>query len=108
MNKVHKDGRALLKLSRELELELAPDKDLSRKNNPDSKPAPTDGIQRQDTDYDVTPEIPTPEPSGRKSKDQHKQKKSGREGAERRARMAISSWMKSALKDADRKPLNGG
>jgi hypothetical protein len=67
MNKVHKDGRALLTLSRQVDRTTM--KDPSSRKDADPKPAPHTGIQRQDTDYDVKPEIPTPAPSKQKSND---------------------------------------
>lgn len=67
MNHVHKDGRALLRLSRktypaqeEKSSKVKPAADKAGK--PDSAPKP--GIQRQDTDYDVKPSIPKPKPDG--------------------------------------------
>lgn len=65
MNRVHKDGRALLALSGKMNL------GVRNKSRPvsrvESTSVPSDGIQRQDTDYDVKPEIPTPNPSSGKS-----------------------------------------
>lgn len=68
MNKVHKDGRALLTLSSKVERDRNGEAD--RKKNAESKPAPPPNIQRQDTDYDVKPEIPPPDPARRKSRNE--------------------------------------
>lgn len=66
MTKVHRDGRALLKLSRQVRRDDV--KNPSRENVPNPKPAPKESIQRQDTDYDVRPEIPTPNPAPKKGR----------------------------------------
>lgn len=64
MNKVHRDGRALLKLSNRTNHSSV--KEPSPRKVPSSRPAPAEGIQRQDTDYDVKPEIPVPNPTHQK------------------------------------------
>lgn len=66
MNKMHQDGHALLKLSRLTD--GATPKGRPSGKNEQSKPAPPKSIQRQDTDYDVKPEIPAPNPVPGKSK----------------------------------------
>lgn len=84
MNRIHEDGRALLKLASQAGRMTR--KDLSRvaaeshreKNSPtESKPAPPKPIQRQDTDYDVKPSIKKPKPAGRGTPAQQKNAQSG-------------------------------
>lgn len=66
MNRIQKDGRALLTLSGKVERER--NKRAANQKDAESKPAPPNSIQRQDTDYDVKPEIPTPDPSRRRTR----------------------------------------
>ncbi len=67
MNRIHRDGRALLTLSGKTK-EIHKDDKTQNATEPqktNSKPAPPSNIQRQDTDYDVKPSIKKPRAGGR-------------------------------------------
>lgn len=68
MNKVHKDGRPLLTLSAQVK---RADRDASKTKVAETRQPPSPSIQRQDTDYDVKPEIPAPR-SGKQKPKEHR------------------------------------
>jgi hypothetical protein len=79
MNRIHEDGRALLKLARQAEhmtgkdsSRVAAESPRAKKSKIQPKPAPATHVQRQDTDYDVKPSIKKPKPAGRGTSERQK------------------------------------